>query len=156
MRDSDHGVGNGERAGGVERAGGGRAGGGGDRTEDSAARARLRWAVALLVAVAIGVASVVSAPGGVGAAGPLGAGVDKWFHAAGYAALALALAAALDGRRPRRTTALAAILAVTYGAAIELVQGPLATRTCDPLDLAANAVGAVVAALGWWVVGRRS
>jgi len=151
VRDSDHTAGGGERA-----------DGGDDHTERTAARARLRWTVALLVAVAIGVASVVSAPGGVGSAGPLGlVHVDKWFHAAGYAALALALAAALDGggsrpRRPHRTAATAAAVAVAYGAVVELVQGPLPTRASDPLDLAANAAGAVGAAVVWWALSRRS
>lgn len=125
---------------------------------------RARWGVVLLVASAIAVASVVTTPGtGVGAVGPLGVvGADKWFHAVGYAALTLALAGALDGRRPpdgrrpRRTAAVATAGAVAYGAAIELVQGPLPTRACDPLDLAANALGAALAALGWWAFTRRS
>ena len=145
---------------GSDRTAGGATDADGPREDDSdragSTSARLRWVAVLLVGAIIGVASVVSAPGGVGSAGPLGVvGADKWFHAAGYAALALALAAALDGRDRIRTAATAAAVAVAYGAAIELVQGPLPTRAYDPIDLAANAVGAIVAALGWWALNRR-
>ncbi|WP_440007257.1 VanZ family protein [Halomicrococcus sp. SG-WS-1] len=118
---------------------------------------RVRLVVVALVATVLAYFSLLAAPDvGVGAAGPLGVvSRDKWFHAAGYAALGLALAAAFRRRSAVGTAALAAGGAVAYGVGMELLQGPLSARTLDPLDATANAAGAVLAAACWWAIGRR-
>ncbi|RBI63497.1 hypothetical protein DMJ13_02875 [halophilic archaeon] len=99
---------------------------------------RVRLVVVALVAAVLAYFSLLAAPDvGVGAAGPFGAvSRDKWFHAAGSAALS-------------------AGGAVAYGVSMELLQGPLSARTLDPLDAAANAAGAVLAVACWWALGRR-
>ena len=107
------------------------------------------WAVALLV--------VAVAPGDGGSlagSGPLGlVGVDRWLHAVGDGTLAglVSWATAPAGRREY-----VAVLAVAagYGCLTELLQAPLATRTADPLDALANAVGAGVVVVLWYAVRR--
>jgi VanZ family protein len=82
--------------------------------------------------------------------------VVEWsLHALGFAALALALAAALDGpeRRPRAVLGWAFLGAVAFGAAVELLQ-PLAGRRTELADLLADAGGAAVA-LACYRLGHR-
>jgi len=86
-----------------------------------------------------------------------------------FAALvALAWAEAHGGRRPGRATAagattdpatagltMGALAAVSYGAAIELIQAPIPYRSADPLDFLTDVVGAAVALALVWYVRRR-
>jgi VanZ family protein len=116
-----------------------------------------RWLPVALVAAALLVGSLVRAPGGGALRGPFGlVGGSLWLHAAGYAALALALAVALDAAdRPVWRAPLAVLLVATgYGAVIELLQAGVPYRRAQPIDLLANAVGAAVVALGWGLVRR--
>jgi VanZ family protein len=111
-----------------------------------------RWTLVAVVAGGIFYASVLDSPGsGVPSLGPLGIfGMDKWLHALAYAGLSGALAVALAPRaRLPQVMALAVLLAVGYGVGIEFVQAPLPERYFSVADMAANAVGAVVAVLGW-------
>jgi VanZ family protein len=104
----------------------------------------------VVVAVAILVASVSRPAGGLGGLGPLGiVGVDKYLHALSFAALAMTLAVALPTVTTRRLLFVVVGVAVAYGLAIELLQLTLAYRSFSLLDLAADAVGAGVVALGW-------
>ncbi|WP_302081634.1 VanZ family protein [Salinibaculum rarum] len=110
-----------------------------------------RWGPVVLVASGILVASVVRTAAGEPAMGPLGVGVDKWLHAVGYGVLAGTIAVAL-GRRPTAgALALVVGLTVGYGIVIELVQLPLSYRSASLLDVVADGVGAVVAAVLYWV-----
>lgn len=113
---------------------------------------RIRWFAVLLAAATICFFSVFSLPGPSSPeVGPLGlVRMDKWTHAIGYAALGGSLVFALADRRDvARAALLAVTIAVAYGAAMELLQRPLPARTCDPADLAANAVGAIVSTSSW-------
>jgi len=125
---------------------------------------RTRAASVALVSGGLFLASVVD-PGsaGVGTAteslGPLGlVGVDKWGHAAGYAALALvgtfALAHRVDTARPWPLLAVVAVVAA-FGAGIEVVQATLPARSFDVADMAANTTGALLAVAAWSLVVRR-
>ena len=99
------------------------------------------------------VASVVDPPAGAAAPpGPLGVPLDKLVHASTYATLGGLLAYALLPRRPLALLAVA-LAATGYGAGIEVVQAFLPLRTFEVLDLAANGLGATVAALCWPAVG---
>jgi VanZ family protein len=121
---------------------------------------RRPWLAAAAVAGGVVLASLV--PAGVASVGdsapPAPVGVDKVAHAAGYGLLAGVLVVALAARarargrdRPARTAALAWALATALGAGVELLQTTRPTRTGDPLDAAANAVGAVLVAGAWLV-----
>jgi len=112
----------------------------------------LRWLAVAAVAGVLFYGSVVDAPGsGLSSLGPFGVvGLDKWLHALGYAALAAALATALaTGRSALAAAALAAVLAVAYGVGIEFVQASIPERSFSVGDMAADAVGAVVAVACW-------
>ncbi|MFC4357584.1 VanZ family protein [Halobium salinum] len=115
---------------------------------------RLRWTAVLVVAVAILAASV--APPGPDTGEPfvlLGVAGDKWLHAAAYAGLAATAGWAVFLDRPvPRALVLAVCLSAGYGVAMEVVQAPLPARQFDVADMLANAVGAVVAAVGMWVL----
>jgi VanZ family protein len=107
------------------------------------------WAAYVLVA------SVVD-PGGTGlpATGPLGlVGVDKWLHAGSYATVAFLLALGVSART-RRQLAVVCVATIAFGAGVELLQAPLAARSADVLDAAANAVGAILG-VGVWTATRR-
>jgi VanZ family protein len=124
--------------------------------------ARRSWTLALGVAAAVLVASVVPptvaadalealpSPSGPPASEwspPSPVPQDKLWHAAIYAGLAgVTLRATLRSPRIRRPFAVAVVGAAGYGLAIEGVQSQLAWRTGDPLDAAANAVGAALVA----------
>jgi VanZ family protein len=107
----------------------------------------LRWGPVILVASGILVASVVQTAEGQPARGLLGVGADKWLHAVGYGVLAGTIAVALRRRPTVGGLALVVGLTVGYGIAIELVQLPLSSRSASLLDVVADGVGAVVAAV---------
>ncbi|PSP97437.1 antibiotic resistance protein VanZ [Halobacteriales archaeon QS_4_70_19] len=128
-------------------------------------RAQVGRASRLVAPVAVAVfllaASVAEPSGGPPAPPILGLPADKLLHAGSYATLAAALAVGLatpgsgfgqgdDGRlRSGRVVALAVLGAAAYGLALEGVQYPLPYRTFDPLDAAANTVGAALGAAAW-------
>ena len=109
----------------------------------------VRYALVVGFAGYVLVASGIDPPTGGGPPLTLfGLPLDKVLHAGAYATLAGLLAyAAL----PRGWPALLAVAlaATAYGAGIEVVQTFLPRRTFDLLDLAANGVGAAVAAGVW-------
>jgi len=116
----------------------------------------LRWAVVGLVAAGIVAVSVVPTGTAVQTTGPLDlVGVDKYFHALGYAGLAVTLAYALAEWSPRRAAAAVFATAFVCGLAVELLQLSLPYRQYSGLDLLANAVGATVVASTWAAVGGR-
>ena len=84
--------------------------------------------------------------------------LDKIVHALMYAALTAAClhAAALPQRQRLATALLVALGAAGYGAVMEIGQKALtSTRSMDPLDALANAVGALACALAVFAVARR-
>lgn len=123
----------------------------------------VRLVPAILWALYVLYASVVDpGSGSIPVTGPLGmVGFDKWLHVGTYATFAFLTAMGLWARTGRQL-AIACLAAVAFGTGMELLQYPLAARSADPFDAAANAVGAAVG-LGvwtsvWWVttavVGR--
>jgi VanZ family protein len=83
--------------------------------------------------------------------GPLPAGLsDKSGHSIGYAILAALLLRALADRRPSAMTwsrcLLAVVLAASYGVTDEIHQAFVPGRTPDVMDVAADALGAALAA----------
>lgn len=118
----------------------------------------VRWALVTLVAGTILYYSVFTPPGsGTFRTGPLGLfPFSDWLHFLAYGGLAAVLAYALhDSTRPDWQVLLIVFLvAFTYGAAIELLQATLPTRTFDPTDMVVNAVGAVVAVGCWRLLTR--
>lgn len=136
------------------------------RSRPSLAPRSARWGLVALVAGGILVASVVDPPlsgvTGSGSPGPIG--LDKRLHAAAYGGLAAALAGAVGSRTverggpglpPTLAFALAVALATGYGLGVELLQWTLPYRSFDPADAAANAVGALIGAVGSLAVARR-
>lgn len=117
-----------------------------------------RWWPALVVGAVVLTLSLVPLGGGAGSVGGgavAGVGVDKLLHVADYAVLALALLYATRARSARVCLAVFAA-AVALGGAVELLQGVVPTRHPSLLDAAANAVGAALATVGWWVVRVRA
>lgn len=103
-----------------------------------------RRTLAVLWAVAIVVWGVLPIGGLVEAVGPADP-VTTTGHFVAYAVLGFVLPLALGGwAASLRTLALAFVLAVALGAAVELVQGPIPYRDTSLLDLAVDAAGAVV------------
>lgn len=86
--------------------------------------------------------------------GPPGGLSDKHMHALAFGLLALACLFGLVRGEPQRLTsgraAAAAVLAVLYGLSDELHQAFVPGRHADLADLAADAVGAVVAVAAAW------
>lgn len=115
----------------------------------------VRWSVVFVVAAAIFFASVVVEPDGT-AGGLLGPHWDKFLHALAYAVLAFVLAYATATWRPGSSRRVLAVLAVTigYGVVIELVQAAVPYRYFSPLDMGANAAGALLV-LGWFGLEAR-
>ena len=112
---------------------------------------RTRWLAVGLVAVSILVVSVVPIPGAVPEESA-GLSTSLLFHLGGYAILSTTLSAALGTRRTTgRSVAVAVVATTGYGAAIEALQLAIPYRTGDPVDVAVNAVGALVGASVWWV-----
>jgi VanZ family protein len=98
------------------------------------------WAVAVIVSGVMPTQSVVHA---------VAQGRDGLLTSAGhfsaYTVLAFLLAVALDDwRLSRRAVLGAAALAISLGAAIELVQAPLPYRDCQLSDALVNAAGAAL------------
>ena len=113
-----------------------------------------RW-LPVAVGVAVLAASLVpgTAGAGGGAVGPVG--VDKLLHVAGYAVLAVATLVALRARTARSLVAVVVVV-TAFGGVVELLQGFVPGRGVSVLDLVADAVGAVLGAVGWWVLGHLS
>jgi VanZ family protein len=117
-----------------------------------------RTLVVVGYALLVFVASVVNPPGGgqeMATTGPFGlVGADKWLHAIGYTVLTAGLASVFDART-RRLLLVSAVIAVVYGAGIEIVQGFLPYRSLSIADFGANAVGAALGVAVWAAVCRR-
>jgi VanZ family protein len=117
-----------------------------------------RWAI-----VAAYMGAIFFASAGPGVPLPPGRNWDKLLHAGAYAVLsALVIWAAMRGRWREATgpVLLAAwIVATAYGASDEVHQYFVPGRHADPADLAADAVGALVAAgavRAWGIIARGS
>jgi len=111
---------------------------------------RVRWLAVAAVAVGILAASLAPSAGTATLRGPLGvAGLDKYLHGLAFAGFALVLAYALARRDPATVALAVFAAAVGFGLLVELLQAPLAHRTFSLADLAADAVGAALVAVGW-------
>jgi VanZ family protein len=76
-------------------------------------------------------------------------------HFASYLVLAFVLAVAIDDwRLSRRAVVGAAVLAVSLGALVELVQAPLPYRDCQLQDALVNAAGAALGLAVFSVAAR--
>ena len=118
-------------------------------------RHALRWGPAVLWAATIfGLSSISSLPP------PPGGLTDKHAHFGAYGLLAALLVWGLTDRSPARTTwataAAAVVLAALYGASDEWHQSFVPGRQVSALDLAADALGAAIAAgaLRAWAIIR--
>lgn len=113
----------------------------------------VRWGPVCVIAAVGLLVSTVLAPPSVSGVGPVGG--DKLLHAAGYFAFALVLAFALVPARvsPGTTLLVAFAVPVTFGLGMEVVQLFAVGRTAATGDALANAVGAGVAAVGWYLLG---
>jgi VanZ family protein len=116
-----------------------------------------RWAPAGLWAALIFALSSIS-----GLPAPPGGLTDKHAHLITYGVLCACLVWGLTDRAPARTTwgiaAAAAALSVLYGASDEWHQSFVPGRHTSALDLAADAVGAVLAAVvlrAWAIIRAR-
>jgi VanZ family protein len=111
------------------------------------------WGPALVYAVVIFVCSSISDP-----PSPPGPVTDKDLHFALFAGLAVVVLRALTRGRWREVTTAATLQAVAittaYGASDEWHQHFVPGRSADPRDLLADAIGAIVAVLIVWLVGR--
>lgn len=126
------------------------------RVRETLAAHPVRYGLVGLYAAYVLLASVVDPGGGGGGLpprGPLGlVGVDKWLHLATYATLGFGAAYALLARRGRPLV-VAAVAATAFGAGVEVVQAPLAARSADLADAAANGLGAALGVGLWWFAG---
>lgn len=120
-----------------------------------------RWVrAALVVAVMATILyfSIIPVPGGdTFRTGPLGVvSFSTWMHLLAYGGLALVLAYALhDSSWPEWVILFVVFLiAVGYGAAVEIVQAAVPERTYSHLDMIVNAVGAAIAVGVWRAVVR--
>ena len=107
----------------------------------------IRRVVAVGCALAILLASVAEPSEGVPRT-LFGIGFTVYLHLLAYAGLAVVIGYAIASI-DRRTLVVAAALATLYGAAIELLQGPIPYRTTATADGVINAIGAVVGAALW-------
>jgi VanZ family protein len=115
---------------------------------------RTRWLAVGLLALSILVVSVTPIPGAIPEESA-GLSTSLLFHLVGYAVLSVSLSAALASQRSlRRSVALAVLFATGYGAAIEALQLAIPYRTGDLLDVAVNALGALVGSLLWLLSKR--
>ena len=120
---------------------------------------RLVLAAALLAGYwcALFVATHVPLPDGLP-----GAGLDKLYHAAAYAGLALLLSTVWSLRRPTswKSYVLVVLLIAAYGALDEWIQMHVPGRSAELLDWTADLLGAVAGAALHWVcaavIGSRS
>lgn len=112
-----------------------------------------RWWPAVAVGTVVLVFSLVPLGGASGGSvAVLGVGVDKLLHVVDYAVLAFALGYAVRVRDP--TTLLAVFAAaVLFGGVVELLQGLVPSRGTSMADAVANAVGAALGTVGWWLRG---
>lgn len=112
-----------------------------------------RWLPAVGFALLVLVTSLVPVPASGDTAVPtlLDVSLDKWVHAVSYGVLTGLLA---RGRRTRDVTGVTAVVlvAICYGAGVEVLQGFVPSRGTSGADVLANAVGAVLA--GAAVLGR--
>lgn len=88
--------------------------------------------------------------------GPLPRGIpsDKVGHVVAFLGLEMAFELAWLELRPAVRRALAIVSSLLVGLALELVQAALPHRAADPLDFAADAVGAVLGAIACGLLGR--
>lgn len=95
-------------------------------------------------------------PPGDGPGGLIAALWDKKLHLAAYAGLGYSLAYASVEERKWGTRRVAAVVlvAVAFGAAMELLQGLLPTRYFGAYDLLADAIGALLV-LPWFALESR-
>lgn len=119
---------------------------------------RLRYAAVLGVALLIVAASVTRpSPGAPDVV--FGVPLDKVLHALAYAGFAALLAYALlppGAPLSARTLALVVVVAVAFGAGVELLQGALPYRSMSLADAAADLAGAVAGTLPFlFARGRR-
>jgi VanZ family protein len=106
------------------------------------------WAAAIVVSGVVPMGSVVEA---IGPPDP----VTTTGHFVAYAVFAFVLVVALDGwRAAPRTLALAFVIALALGAAVEVVQGPIPYRDASFFDLAVDVAGAAVGLAVVSVVAR--
>lgn len=114
---------------------------------------RRRQLPAIAFAVVVLVTSLLPVPESAGERVPalLGLGLDKWVHAAGYAVLTALLAWGRDVREAG-PVAVVAVVVIAFGVGVELLQELVPSRGAEAADVAANAGGAVAAAVGWLLV----
>jgi len=114
--------------------------------------ARSSWALPAGVTAAILLGSLVPVPGERAVLPVVPLGIDAWVHLAGYAALAATLSRAFvaGGHRMPTAVAHAAVAAVSFGVAVELLQTAVPTRGFAWGDVEANAIGSALGGLGWW------
>lgn len=75
---------------------------------------------------------------------------DKVAHFGAYALFALLLSACTSERGRIGNTVYAVLAAAAYGALLEVLQGIAGTgRSYDPVDMAANALGAMLGGVVW-------
>jgi len=107
-------------------------------------------AAAILVAASLPVSAPVPAPEGL----PL----DKAYHVVAFALLGALVVAALiprEGRGLGRRALVGFGLAAAYGIGTEFYQMFVPGRLADPLDAAADVLGAAIgAAVAWWWIRR--
>lgn len=114
-----------------------------------------RWALVAVVSTVIVYFSVIEVPSTPSSAGPF---LDKQMHFAAYGGLTLVYAYATAQYRSRPVTrATGVIIAVLlFGVFVELLQGVVPVRDFSRLDILANAVGAVVASIWFFIESRFS
>lgn len=117
---------------------------------------RSRWSPPVVVGTAILVVSLLPVSAGGTATPVVPFGIDAWLHLAGYAVLSAGLARALSmgGQSGLTGVGVAVLLAAGFGIGVELLQTTVPARRFELTDLAANAVGSIVGAAGWWTSGR--
>lgn len=108
---------------------------------------RFRYTVAICLALVVLAASVTE-PSDAVPRMLFGVNFTTYLHLLAYAGLTGAIGYVLLST-DRRALLIAAVIATLYGAAIELLQGPIPYRTMATADGVINAIGAVVGAALW-------
>ncbi len=108
---------------------------------------RFRYAVAICLALVVLAASVTE-PSDAVPRTLFGVNFTTYLHLLAYAGLTGAIGYVLLST-DRWALLTAALIATLYGAAIELLQGPIPYRTTATADGVINAIGAVVGAALW-------